>query len=264
MEYRGFSVSPDGRRLVVEVGPRKDGDLWLLDLEQDTQTQLTIDEAGAYDPVWSPDGEFVYFGSKRDGKSGLFLKRADGSGEAERLTESDGPQVPESVSPDGRYLAYFWREEDDWDIWLLPLSRKEPPHKLFESSFNAVAPRFSPDGRWVSYLSDETGRIEVYVRPFPGLDGKVQVRTEGGELRAGGPHWSADGRRLFYVSPEETIYELTVMVREGALEVGPPQKLFRLPPESLWRAGQGYWDVRSDGQRFYFVQPAPVVQPAPE
>ena len=92
--------------------------------------------------------------------------------------------------------------------------------------------------------------------PFPGPDGKVQVRTEGGELRAS-PHWSVDGRRLFYVSPEETIFELTVTVRESALEVGPPQKLFSLPPESLWRAGQGYWGVSSDGQRFYLVQPVP-------
>jgi dipeptidyl aminopeptidase/acylaminoacyl peptidase len=107
MDYRGgFRVSHDGKWLAVEVGPGKDGNLWLLNLERDVLTQLTLHEAGRYDPVWSPDGKFVYFGSKRDGKFALVRIRSDGTAGAERLTEgAEKPQVPESVSPDGRYSS---------------------------------------------------------------------------------------------------------------------------------------------------------------
>jgi len=258
MDYRGgFRVSHNGKWLAVEVGPGKDGNLWLLNLERDVLTRLTLHEAGGYDPVWSPDGEFVYFGSKRDGKFAIFRIRSDGTAAAERLTEgAEKPQVPESVSPDGRHLAYFQMEDEDWDIWMLQLDDQSPPFIFFESPFQELAPVFSPDGHWVAYLSDESGSIQLYIRPFPEPGGSVQVPAEGGDLRAA-PSWTADGRRLFFISPDATVYEVAVTVRAGVLEADLPHRLFKVPKESLWRAGEGYWHVTADGERFYFLQPAP-------
>ena len=159
-----LALSPDDQYLVVEVGPRRDGDLWLVELERKTLRQLTRNEAGAYDPLFSPDGTFVYFSSKRDGRWGLFRKRTDGAGDEERVTQSDHLQILSSISPDGRTLAYFQREgAEDWDIWVLSLEGKSPPRELFEGSFAAVAPVYSPDGSWMVYQANESGDWEVYV-----------------------------------------------------------------------------------------------------
>jgi Tol biopolymer transport system component len=250
-----LALSPDGQYLVVEVGPRKDGDLWRVDLERKTLMQLTHDEAGAYDPLFSPDGKFVYFSSKRGERWGLFRKRTDGSGDEERVTDSDHLQIASSISSDGRYLAYFQREGDeDWDIWALSLDGTSPPHELFESSFAAVTPVFSPDGHRVVYPSNESGDWEIFVQTFPGPGDTARVSPAGSEIPWGRPSktlWSRDGLRLFSVSSDETVWEVTV---EQTLKPSPPKKLFRLPEGSLLKATRGCWEISGDGGRFYFIR----------
>ena len=209
-----LALSPDSRFLVVEIGPRKDGDLWLVDIEQKNLRQLTHDEAGAYDPLFSPDGRFVYFSSKRKERWGLFRKRADGSGDEERVTDSERLQIASSISSDGRYLAYFQRESDeDWDIWTLPLDGNSPARQFFESSFTVFAPVFSPDNRWMAYHANESNDWEVVARTFPAPGEKVKVSPEGSGVPWGRPSktvWSRHGLRLFSVSADETVWEVTV------------------------------------------------------
>jgi len=259
MDYHcSLAVSPDDRYLVVEVGPRRDGDLWILELESRRLEQLTYDEAGAYDPLFAPDGRFVYFSSNRDDAWGLFRKRTDGSGEEERVTRSDRLQIASSISSDSRLLAYFQRQDDvDWDIWILPLESGRPAWELFDSSYAAVAPVFSPDGRRIAYFSDESGDLQIYVQSLADPADKIRVTPDGSEVPWGEMsevRWSRDGLRLFSVSPDATIWEAAVSSRAGAMEPGRPQPLFQVPAESLFRVTQGCGTVNHDGQRFYFIR----------
>lgn len=134
----------------------------------------------------------------RGAKPGILLKAADGSGTEETLVSGDNfIQTPTSWSPDGKFLAY--REagaETGADIWILPLQGARKSWPFLQTKFNEAEAKFSPDGRWVAYSSDESGRPEVYVQPFPGPGGKWQISTDGG----GAPEWARNGRELFYVS----------------------------------------------------------------
>ena len=118
--------------------------------------------------------------SNKEGPQNLFWQLADGSGGLERLTTSEYTQIPMSWSPDGQLLAFVEiNPTTGYDIWVLRLSdRKAQP--FLRTPFNEAAPRFSPDGRWLAYISDESGRFEIYVQPYPGPGGKWQISTEGG------------------------------------------------------------------------------------
>jgi serine/threonine-protein kinase len=198
--YGTFKLSPDGKRLAIQVASATD-DIWIYEFERGTFLRLTLNESNI-GPVWSSDGRYVVFGSVRDGKSGLFRKAADGSGIEERLTTAspDAFQIPESWSADGKALLFGeWNATDQGDIWILPLEgeRKETP--FLQTPFSEFFSSFSPNDRWIAYTSDESGRYEVYVRPYPGPGGKYQVSTEGGEE----PVWSTNGQELFYRNGEK-------------------------------------------------------------
>ena len=125
----------------------------------------------------------------------LYWKPADGSGDAQRLTQSDHTQFSSSLSPDGKLLAFFeLSPENGMDISILSLEGDGKPELFVNTPFVETQPKFSPDGRWIAYSSNETGQMEIYVRPYPGPGGKRQVSTNGGNK----PRWSQDGRELFY------------------------------------------------------------------
>jgi serine/threonine protein kinase len=198
-ELRDYSrprLSPDGSRLALDYSmTNPSDDVWVHDLERGTTTRLTFADVTDMAPIWSPDGKRVAFGSLRESSvPNLHWKAADGSGETERLTESDLAQFPCSFSPDGQWLMY--QEEGTgtgWDLLALRLETGESELFLRTDSPEGAA-EFSPDGRWVAYNSNESGRFEVYVRPFPAGGGKWQISTDGGRH----PAWSADGTRLYY------------------------------------------------------------------
>jgi serine/threonine-protein kinase len=196
LPYSRPRLSPDGTRLAMDYGATNPtADIWIHDLERGATTRLTFTNITDMAPIWSPDGEHIIFGSLRDASvPNLHRKAADGSGEAERLTESIAAQFPCSVSPDGKWLIF--QEEaprSGWDLFVMNLESGETELYL-STDFSEGAAEFSPDGRWVAYNSNESGRYEVYVRPFPAGGGKWQVSTDGG----GYPVWSADGKRLHY------------------------------------------------------------------
>jgi eukaryotic-like serine/threonine-protein kinase len=206
--------------------------------------------------VWTPDGKRIAFQSNKEGLPNLFWQLADGSGGFERLTTSDYNQTPNSWSPDGQLLAFIENTPTTgYDIWVLRLGdRKAQP--FLRTPFNESAPRFSPDGRWLAYVSDESGRNEIYVQPYPGPGGKWQISTEGGTE----PTWNRNGRELFYRSGNKMMaVEITA---QPSFSVGKPRVLFE-GQYVLTPATFPNYDVAPDGQRFLMLKPADQEQSAP-
>jgi len=267
--YRTLALSLDGKRVAFERSDPKNPsvhNIWLYDFARGAATRLTFDSAWDSNPVWSPDGDHIVFGSDRDGEFNLYRRNASLSGEDELLFKSPEPVLPSSWSPDGRVLLYY-NPRNPSQLSLLPLGGSEADRKpvLIESSeFNQIGGSFSPDGRWIAYLSDESGRNEIYVRSFDisfateksaskesSVTGKWMVSKDGA---TGFPLWRRDGRELFYLSVDGSA--MAVDVNTGEFQSGIPKALFKVPTGVL------FWDVSSDGKRFLMTVPsAAIVQP---
>jgi len=204
-KYLDLRFSPDGRRLAMSLLDAKlETDVWVYEYQRDTTSRLTFGAADNFRPVWTPDGLRLAFASDRAkrGLANIYWQRADGTGEAQRLTEGDNPQSPSSWHPSGRFLAFTeTNPQTALDIMILPMEGSEAggwkagkPFVFLNGPSNEGRPQFSPDGRWIAYMSDESGRFEIYVRPFPGPGGRWQVSTNGGLW----PSWSPKGKELFY------------------------------------------------------------------
>jgi len=249
-DYISPRFSPDGKRLALEIKNAAASDVWIYDLERDTLTRLTFD--GAQLPVWTPDGRRITFRSGKDGAPGIYWKRADGSGDAQRLTDSKNLQVPFSWRPDGKILAFQERNpKTSWDIWTLPIKGDEPsgwepgkPELFLGTSYAELQPVFSPDGRWLAYTSNDSGRFEVYVRPFPGPGGKWQISTDGGVF----PKWSPSGKELFYRTDDQRIWVSTYSASPDAFVAGRPRQWSE--GRFADRALASNFDVAPDGKRF--------------
>jgi dipeptidyl aminopeptidase/acylaminoacyl peptidase len=257
---RNPRLSPDGRRVVAERVVQGNIDLWLLDGAR--TSRLTFDPAGDIFPLWSPDGTRIVFTSARSGNLDLYQKRTNGTGGEERLIASGQPQplVPMSWSPDGRFLLYINNDpQTNADLWVAPMAGDLTPWVFLKTPFREAYGSFSPDGRWVAYHSNESGRNEVYVRPFvPPMDhagaaasapattgGQWQVSTEGGIH----PVWRRDGQALYYLSPAGEMVAAPITVVGATLESGAPVMLF---PTRVLGGGvdaqQGrQYDVARDG-----------------
>jgi len=268
-------VSPDGRRVAVTI-VEQEQHVWAYDLSRETLTRLTFEGNANSVPAWSPDGKRIAFRSNRAGPGNLFWQAADGSGAAERLTTSDYLHASNSFSPDGQLLAFTENTpETGSDIWVLRLAdRKVQP--FLRTPYEDTAPKFSPDGKWLAYSSDESGRREIYVQPYPGPGGKWQISTDGGQE----PVWNPKGGELFYRSGSKM---MAVEVnqsrdsngadipnpsrdREGAVasgfSAGKPRMLFE-GPYLPTAASFPYYDVSPDGQRFLMLKPVESQTSAP-
>ena len=192
------AFSPDGRRLALDIASESgNGDIWVEDLDRSIHTRLTFDEGDDTGPVWSPDGEWIYFQSDRGKSYDLFRVAADGSEQPVRLTEGDLDQVPSSVTPDGKTLIFSQvNPESSSDIMTMALESEGEPEIFLSTTFIEYGGKVSPDGKWITYGSNESGSWEAYVRPFPAGRGEWQIST-GGE-RASYPTWSSDQKQIFY------------------------------------------------------------------
>jgi len=245
--YRLPRLSPNGSRLAV-ANAADGGDIWIYDLDRGVFSRLTFHPGLDYEPLWTPDGQRIVFASDRAGSRNLFWKAADGSGEAEQLTDSAYTSVPYSMSPDGKVLAYFEAAgETGRDIWLLRMDGDSTPEPFLNTVFSEIEPVFSPDGQWIAYTSNESGQHEIYVQPFPGPGGKWQISTEGGVSA----RWAPNGHDLFYLNGN---YVMAVRVSIGdSFKSETPRVLFThvqatgIPPN---------FSVSPDGKRFVMVQPS--------
>ena len=241
-------LSPDGQRVAVNIAGAND-DIWIYDIPREALTRLTSG-ARSLNPVWTPEGKRIIYRSARAGSLNLFWKLADGSGEEERLTTTQRNQSPLAVSPDGQSLVF--KEVEGSGLSVLPLVGDRKPHPFFETTSNAGGPEFSPDGRWLAYASDESGRYEVYVRPFPSGTGKWQISTEGGTQ----PLWTRSGE-LFYRDGDKMM--AVQITTQPTVTVSKPRKLFEGPyvMTNLTSPGMG-----PDGQRFLMLKPGQQEQEA--
>ena len=243
--YMSPRVSPDGRWLAVGIIPGT----WVYDLARDTLTRLT--EHGGPRSIWTPDGKHVTFSSPhpQSGVLELYWMLADGSGAVERLTASENPQVPGSWSPDGQLLAFSEADPTTgWDIWVLNLRGERKSQPFLQTPSNEYEPMFSPDGHWLAYESDETGRREIYVRPFPGPGGKTQISTEGGVE----PMWARNGRELFYRNGDKMM--VAAVETKPVFAAARPKLLFEGHYEAFNSPFQRDYDVSPDGQKFLMVK----------
>jgi Tol biopolymer transport system component len=154
----------------------------------------------------------------------LFVKPSSGAGAEELLLQSSSTKAPLGWSLDGRFLMYHTAEpKAGWDVRALPMMGDRKPVSVANTAFEERNGQFSPDGRWVAYQSNESGRFEIYVQPFPGPGGKWQVSTAGGI----DPRWRADGKELFFVAPDTTLMAVSVQASGSTFEPGTPMTLFQ-------------------------------------
>jgi hypothetical protein len=222
-------MSPDGRRVVVTRTVQGNTDLWLLD--GTVASRFTFDPAPDGGPIWSPDGSRIVFRSNRAGRFfDLYQKPSSGGGVEELIIASDQHKAPVSWSPDGKFLMYpSFDSKTDNDLWVVPMLGDRTPAVFLKTPFSEAFAMFSPDGRWVAYDSNESGRMEIYVRPFvpPGSEaqssGQWQVSVSGGMY----PYWRPDGKELYYVDSAGAMMAVPIMATGSSLEPGAPVRLFR-------------------------------------
>jgi Tol biopolymer transport system component len=249
-----LSLSPDGKRLAISVFDvtRRARDIWLHDLVRGVRTRFTLNQSENWSSAWSPDGSRLAFSASLSGILDMFEKSANGAGSETRVGEAGGNnKYVRDWSPDGSAVLFATgrsRSQTGNDVWVLPLGKDGTVMPFLMTRFNEDEPLFSPDGHWVAYSSDESGRIEIYVTPYPGPGGKWQVSRAGGTE----PVWARNGRALYYLEGAALI-EVAVTQRGETIEVGTPQRLFeaRFRSENYLGYGPGrVFQVSADGQRF--------------
>jgi eukaryotic-like serine/threonine-protein kinase len=244
--YQDVRISPDGRRVSFDRLQAGGFDLWEADLERGFETRLTTDPSSDVAGTWTPDGRTLFFAADRGGPPHLF-RRDLTTGVEEEVLPAGTMHGPQDVSPDGRTLILGQRAPGGGDIWTLPLTGgSRTPSPLIQSPFDEEHVRFSPDGRFFSFASNASGRVEVYVAPFPATGERIRVSVGGGDL----PRWSRDGRELFYVSDDRHLVDVPIRTTP-TLQIGKPAPLFPLSGQRSWLD----FDLSIDGQRFLAVVP---------
>jgi Tol biopolymer transport system component len=246
--YQSPRISPDGLRLAITVDDSGSSDVWSYDLEREILTRLTFDPAADHFPVWTPDGQRIVCDSGRVGEGhNLFWKAADGTGQAERLTTSPNNQTAHSFSPDGKRLIFG--DSATTKMQVLSMEGERTSQPLFQSQFNEDNAMISPDGHWIAYESNESGQLEVYVRPFPNVEGgKLQISSDGGTE----PVWAPREEELFYRNGEAMM--MVGFKTEPTFTAGSPEILFT-GSHTTSLAVTNY-DISPDGQRFLMIKTA--------
>ena len=257
---RGLRLSPQGDRVALDI-TGGDVRVWVKRLPTGPATRLDFPGGNAVRPAWSPDGRWVYYlASERNGTRGIWRQRADGGAPAEPVWQpANGfPALEAALSPDGSWLVYVAGPADltNLDVYAVRPGRDSVARPLLTGTHQEAQISLSPDGHWLAYASTESGRNEIYVRPFPEVDGgRWQVSADGGEL----PRWNPRGRELFFVAATGDL--MAVPVTTGAsFEPGTPQRLFAVP--RILGSAATMYDVAPDGRSFLMARIAELVQDA--
>jgi serine/threonine-protein kinase len=253
---QGWALSPDGKQLAIKLVTEAGDHIWVKELDRGPVSRITFDSVGDMRPRWMPDGKTVTYISERGNgaNAALYGRRGDGTGPEELKLKLDRAIWEAVWSNDSKWLVVrtggVAGAPGERDIYAMQLGVDSAPRPLLATAADERAVALSPDGRWLAYESDETGRDEVYVRPFPNVDsGKWQVSTAGGDL----PLWAHSGRELFYRSPANEIMLAPLAAGPGFV-VADRRALFKLGPEYVTSANYTPWDVAPDDQRFLMVR----------
>ena len=252
-------LSPDGTRIAAFIADQQ-LDLWLSDLEPETLTRLTSGAGVDTFPEWTPDGRHLIFSSQRAGPQNLFRQRSDAAGAAERLTDSPNGQSATNVTPDGQSLIFTEATTDmGEDVMLVRLDGTRSIRTLIRTPFAERNGIVSRDGRWLAYEANESGRFEIFVRPFPNIDGgRWQLSSSGGTR----PLWTHDGRELLYVAANGAIMRVGISPGSSWAATPPTQVVKEGYATQSANPGRTY-DVSADGQRLLVIKtasPAPAQQ----
>jgi eukaryotic-like serine/threonine-protein kinase len=244
--YMAPRFSPDGERIAMHIANLGAPDVWVFDVARGSLSRLTFGPGPDGFPIWTPDGERVTYES--GSPPNLFWMRADGSGQPERLTNSPNAQRAGSWSPDGKVLAFseMGAGNVQGDLWIMRMDGERTPQPFLQTPAVEAAPEFSPDGRWIAYHSNETGRMEVFVRPFSG-SGKWQVSTQGGVF----PKWSRNSQELAYRITSDRMMVVSYTSTERSFQPATPRALFR--DEFAVRTLTPMYDLAPDGKRFVMM-----------
>jgi serine/threonine protein kinase len=248
--YRSPRLSPDQQRVAVTRSEpdSSQSDIWVLELARGNPSRVTFDPMNDWFPAWSADGSRIFFGSSRSGTTAIFQKAGsepdqffaggrDGSGTA---------MYPNDTSSDGRFLIYTESSPRAYDLGVVPLSGAAKPGPFLASPFNEVQSRFAPNSRWIAYASDESGKFEVYVRPFPAASGQSLISVAGGMQ----PEWRRDGKELFYISADRKLMAVPVTTEATTFSAGVPHALFDVQVPEQTAPFPTDYTVTADGQRF--------------
>jgi serine/threonine-protein kinase len=261
--YGVARLSPDGTRVAVDIRSEGSSDIWVLDLDRETLTPLNSDPAFDLAPVWTPDSRRIIWSSSRGGGNpNLYVQSADGTGPVERLTTNDFAQFATAVTPDGSRVILISPNAVSGigslaavDMFTAPIDvRGQSAAPLLQSPAQKIAADISPDGRWLAYQSDESGRREVWVRPFPNVDAaRRQISNEGGTR----PAWSRTGDELFYLDGNDQLTAVRFQASGTTFIPGKPVRVLN----AKYVAGsttRGYdlrsYDVSADGHRFLMLK----------
>ena len=251
--YRSVQLSPDGQRVVTEVGG-SDTDLFVYDLSRETPSQFTFEPGQDSFPIFTPDGARIVWSSAREGVNNIFWKAADGTGQVERLTTSENRQGPYSWSGDGQTLVMVEQRANETsanaDIGALSMDGEGTIDWLLEGNSNEGWPDVSPDGRWMAYTTNESGQYEVIVQPFPNVDdGLWKISQDGGFT----PQWGPDSRELFFQTNDGTIMVATA-VTEPTFRVGIPVPVVNGPYLIGAPLRPRAFDISPDGQQLLMIK----------
>jgi Tol biopolymer transport system component len=260
--------SPDAKRVAVIKNDleKENSDLWVVDLATGNRIKITASgqRESAQSPAWSPDSSRVGYVGLRQGAYGLYQKLSNGEGTEELLYQSNAPLVLTDWSMDGRYLTYYATDLGGGALFALPLTGtgERKPIEIFRSKFQLTGPRLSPDDRFVSYVSNETGKTELYVRPFnptaaPGAApsaGPWRLSEQGAQGMA---FWRRDGKEINFLAPDRGILSVSLTTSPD-FEFGKPKLLFRLPETTPVAPNTA--SVNRDADRFVIAVPPPQLR----
>jgi len=248
--HRSPRLSPDQTRVALTTLEPETGqlDIWAFELARGNASRVTFDPQNDWFPAWSADGRQIFFGSSRTGFTTIFRKTG---GEPDQffagVAASTGGNAfyPNDTSSDGRFLVYT-QTAHAYDLGIVPLTGEAKLSPFLASPYNEVQGRFAPNSRWIAYASDESGKFEVYVRPFPAANGQWLISAAGGSQ----PEWRRDGKELFYISADRKMMAVPVTTDGTTFSAGVPRALFDVQvPEQVAPYATDY-TVTADGQRF--------------
>jgi eukaryotic-like serine/threonine-protein kinase len=256
-DYDDVAISPDGRHVAVSIRDPARGrnlDIWVLDVERGSASRVTSGRNDEFNALWFPDGKQVLYMSDRNAGFYDFYRRPVDGGPEELVLRTNWDKWASDLARDGRYLLFSGAEAQHADdLWSLALSGSggEPKPIVRTKEFTERSVRLSPDGRWIIFSSDESGRNDVYIAPFPSGP-KRMVSKDGGET----PVWRGDGKELFYVATDGRLTAVGVTSHGPALDIATPLPLFDLKPAGTSSYVPHQYDVAPDGARFLVVRRA--------
>jgi Tol biopolymer transport system component len=247
----GWALSPDGRRLAIGISSDAGDDIWVKQLPHGPVSRLSFDSASEFRPRWSSDGRFVDYLGAHEANPALYRRLADGTGTEQLLVKMAKPIYEIVHTPDSQYLLIRTGGAQSVagarDVWIMHLGVDSVPQPLLAAAaYDECSVALSPDGRWIAYESDESGHMQVYVRPFPNVEGgKWQVSLSGGAA----PTWAHNGRELFYMDAERNMIAAPLTLLP-AFNVGDRHVLFRLPDDIYQPFTEHYaaYEVTADGR----------------